>query len=1608
MQRAPLSGAVSAIAVLIVLIIVSPALVAQANIQGQWSTLPNLMPINPVHVALLRTGKVLVVSGSGNVPTNLNFQAGIWDPQTGTTTTQPLSWDMFCNGMVVLPDGRVFVNSGTLQYDPFRGDRRSAIYDPSTNVFTTVENMAHGRWYPTVTTLGDGRVMTFSGLNDTTGATNQTVEIYTVGTGWSAEFSAPFTPPLYPRMHLLPNGKVFDSGPATSSHLFDPATKTWTTNIAHTNYSNSRTYGTSVLLPLTPANNYRPSLIIMGGGNPATPTTEVIDLGAASPAWQFGPNMSAGRIEMNATILPNGKVLAMGGSSSDEDESTASFNADLYDPATNSFSSASANTIPRVYHSVSLLLPDATVWLAGGNYTRGTYKQQMEIYKPAYLFTLDGSGNVVPATRPTITSAPATTTYGGAFTVQTPDASDISSVVLVRPGSATHAFDQDQRLVGVSFTTGFQTLTVTAPANGNIAPPGYYMLFILNSAGVPSIAKFVRIASNPAPTVASISPNAGPGTGGTAVTITGTGFLAGATVSFGATAATGVNVVSNTSITATTPAHAAGAVNVVVTNSDGRSGTLTNGYTYNTTNPAPTVTGVSPTSGSASGGTAVTISGTGFLAGATVSFGGTAATGVSVVSGTSITATTPAHAAGPVNVVVTNPDTMSGTFTNGFTYNVVSVPIGFAQVAASTPQSPVATLSTTFPGAQTAGNLNVIVVGWNDAVANVTGVTDNQGNTYSLAIGPTRGTNLSQSIYYAKNIKSGTNTVTVTFNQAAVYVDMRILEYAGLSTTAPLDVTAGASGSSTTPSSGSATTTSANELIFGANTVWTHNTGPGANFTTRIITSPDGDIAEDRVVTTTGSYSATAPVTPSGPWVMQMATFRAVGSNPNPAPTVSGISPTSGTTAGGTVVTISGTGFLSGATVTIGGATATGVNVVSGTSITATTPAHTAGAVNIIVTNSDSQSTTLANGYTYVSPNPAPTVGSVSPASGATAGGTAVTITGTGFLTGASVSFGGTAATGVSVVSGTSITATTPARAAGAVTVVVTNTDGQSGSGANAYTYVNPVPTVASVSPNAGPGTGGTAVTITGSGFLTGATVSFGGTAATGVSVVSSTSITATAPAHTAGAVNVVVTNSDGQSATLNNGYTYNPSNPAPTVTAISPTSGTTAGGTAVTITGTGFLSGATVSFGGTAATGVTVVSGTSISATTPAHAAGAVTIVVTNTDSQSGSRANAYTYVNPAPTIASISPNSGPGTGGTAVTITGTGFLTGATVSFGGTAATGVSVVSSTSITATAPAHAAGAVNVVVANNDGQSATLTNGYTYNTSNPAPTVTAISPTSGPTGGGTAVTITGTGFLAGATVSFNGTAATGVNVVNSTSITATTPAHSAGAVNVVVTNTDTKNATLTNGFTYNAVSVPIGFAQVAASTPQSPVSTLSTTFPGAQTAGNLNVIVVGWNDATSNVTGVTDTQGNTYSLAIGPTRGTNLSQSIYYARNIKSGNNTVTVTFNQAAVWVDVRILEYAGLSTTSPLDVTVGASGNSAAPSSGSATTTAPNELIFGANTVWTGNTVAGPSFTIRIITSPDGDLAEDRVVTTTGSYSASSTLWTGGPWVMQMVTFKP
>lgn len=363
------------------------------------------------------------------------------------------------------------------------------------------------------------------------------------------------------------------------------------------------------------------------------------------------------------------------------------------------------------------------------------------------------------------------------------------------------------------------------------------------------------------PPVTGVTPNTGATVGGTAVTISGNGFAAGATVTFGSAPATNVVVVNGTTITATTPPGTPGPVAVTVTNPGAPPGSLANAFTYVI---VPTVTAVAPNNGSSAGGTAVTVTGTNFGAGATVTFGGTAATSVVIVNNTTLTAVTPAHAAGTAAVAVTAGG-QTGSLANAFTYWD-----NFQQVAAATPQTASATVTVPYSAPQRAGDMNVVIVGWNDTTASVTSVTDSAGNTYSLAIGPTVGQGLQQSIYVASNVAGSSNTVTVRFSQAATFPDVRILEYRGVTT---VDVTAGASGTGTTSNSGVASATNAYEVIVGANVVKTSTGSAGTGFTARVTTS-DGDIAEDRIATAAGSVSATATLRNSGAWVMQMVALK--------------------------------------------------------------------------------------------------------------------------------------------------------------------------------------------------------------------------------------------------------------------------------------------------------------------------------------------------------------------------------------------------------------------------------------------------------------------------------------------------------------------------------------------------------------------------------------------------------------------------------------------------------------------------------------------------------------------------------------------------------------
>jgi len=422
----------------------------------------------------------------------------------------------------------------------------------------------------------------------------------------------------------------------------------------------------------------------------------------------------------------------------------------------------------------------------------------------------------------------------------------------------------------------------------------------------------------------------------------------------------------------------------------------------------------------------------------------------------------------------------------------------------------------------------------------------------------------------------------------------------------------------------------------------------------------------------------------------------------NATPTITLITPDNGVQAGSTAVTIDGTGFIDAPTVEFDGVPATSVVFVGPTQITCVSPAGI-GVVDVVVTNPDSGRASAAGGYAYIS---IPTITLITPDTGVQAGGTAVTIDGTEFLTAPTVTFDGTPATNIVFVGVTQITCDAPA-GIGVVDVVVTNTDTGTVTAAGGYAYIS-IPTITLITPNDGPDTGGTAVTIDGTEFLTAPTVTFDGVPATSIVFVGVTQITCVSPAGTAGAIDVVVTNTDTGTVTSAGGYTYIST---PTITLITPARGLRAGGTAVTIDGTDFVATPTVTFDGVPATSVVFVGATQLTCVSPAGV-GIVDVVVTNPDTGATTSAGGYTYI--IPTVTSVTPNDGLRAGGTAVTIAGADFAATPTVTFGGVAATSVVFASSISLTCVTPAGT-GVVDVIVTNPDAGVGTLAGGYSYGT-----------------------------------------------------------------------------------------------------------------------------------------------------------------------------------------------------------------------------------------------------------------------------------------------------
>ena len=471
---------------------------------GKWDA-PVSWDIVPLHMSLMPTGKVLAwgkyeLNGSMALPR-------LWNPSSGAPGAAPTVAEddmLFCSGHTLMADGRLMVSGGHLNDD--RGLDVTNIFNPSTESWTAgLARMAAGRWYPTVTTLPDGRLVTVAG-RDRNSSVVLVPEVWE-SNAWVRLPGASLRLPYYPRQFVAPNGKLFMAGERVRSRYLDVDAVTangrgqWTSSAGFVHlWPFNRDYGSAVMYETG-------KVMYVGGGgdlnwstndpktDAPTATAEIIDLNVSGPRWTNTDAMSYPRRHLNATILPDGQVLVTGGTrlGGFNTVSGAVHAAEVWDPRTGHWTELAPNSVDRVYHSVSLLLPDGTVLhgASGDASVPGSpnqlYPRQAnhEIFRPPYLFK---------GTRPVITSlSSSTVSYGGQITVNTPHAKQITAVRWIKLGSVTHAFDAGQRANSLTFTRGSGLVRVTAPSNSRRATPGYYILFILNRNGVPSVGSIVRV-----------------------------------------------------------------------------------------------------------------------------------------------------------------------------------------------------------------------------------------------------------------------------------------------------------------------------------------------------------------------------------------------------------------------------------------------------------------------------------------------------------------------------------------------------------------------------------------------------------------------------------------------------------------------------------------------------------------------------------------------------------------------------------------------------------------------------------------------------------------------------------------------------------------------------------------------------------------------------------------------------------------------------------------------------------------------------------------------------------------------------------------------------------
>ena len=452
----------------------SPSLVTATS--GSWSAPftpagPNSRVIG-VHSVVMYTGKVLLFG-------NLRPTAGyVYDPVTGATTEVDPPADVECGAMEPLTDGRILVVGGHAK--GAKGINNILLFDPVTLKWTPQPSTPQGRYYPTATRLPDGRVLISGGFTNS-GTKNPDMEVYTPpppgsSVGTLVKVGGPHPSGLYPHQWVLPNGKVLEVT-SRSTSILDTSTWTWT-NYARPNTNHGSGEG-AVLVPGSPSGSTK--VILLGGklSTGATAAAETFDAANPTAGWTNVASMPQPRTHMSPVLLPDGTLMADAGNASGN-YSGPIYTSLSYNFGANTWTTLAAQAKQRAYHSAAVLLPDGRV-LSSGDTGSGGGLNTMEIYSPGYLSA---------GARPTITSAPTQADHGAMFTISTPDTG--SHAVLMEPGAATHTADFSERIIALSTTPTTGGLSAVAPSS-TVAVSGWYMLFVVDSAGVPSTAKWIHI-----------------------------------------------------------------------------------------------------------------------------------------------------------------------------------------------------------------------------------------------------------------------------------------------------------------------------------------------------------------------------------------------------------------------------------------------------------------------------------------------------------------------------------------------------------------------------------------------------------------------------------------------------------------------------------------------------------------------------------------------------------------------------------------------------------------------------------------------------------------------------------------------------------------------------------------------------------------------------------------------------------------------------------------------------------------------------------------------------------------------------------------------------------